>query len=221
MELSRTLVVLDLETTGTWVEKDKIIEIAMVRLAPDGRQDIFEKRVNPGIPIPAVVTQLTGISDADVSDAAPFNEIAGLALEFIGDADLAGFNIERFDLPLLERELREAGQGFEWKSRNIFDAQKIYHLHEKRDLSAAYAFYCQKPLVNAHAALADVNATLEILQAQLKRYCPEAARFETLQKFEYEVRDEFYDEEKRFRWWNGNLYMMFGRYARQFSLAEI
>jgi len=160
MKLSRPLVIFDLETTGIWVEKDKIVEIGMIKLLPDNSRQSFLKRVNPGMPIPANVSRIIDITDDDVKDAPKFKDIAKEALEFIGGADLAGFNILRFDLPVLEREFFEAGISFRWDERAIYDAQKIYHIHEKRDLTAAYKLYCNKNLDNAHTALGDAEATV-------------------------------------------------------------
>ena len=221
MKLSRTLVVLDLETTGTWIEKDKIIEIAMIKCQPSGETVTFDQRVNPGIPIPPKVSEITGIKDDDVKDKLPFFEIARAVIDFIGDADLAGFNVERFDVPLLSRELQEVGIKLDMNVRHVYDAQKIYHLNAKRDLSAAYQFYCDKPLQGAHAALVDTQATLEILTAQVAAYSKGSGDLETLQEFEYKQTSEFFDADRKFRWWNGELYMMFGKYARTESIRDI
>ncbi len=221
MKLTRPLVALDLETTGTWIEKDRIVEIALLRCEPDGTQTTFTSRVNPGVPIPARVSQIIGITDADVKDAPPFSAIAPTVFAFIGDADLGGFNVERFDLPLLERELYAAGLKFERRGRVIYDAQKIYHLHEKRTLKAAYQFYCQKELVNAHTAQGDAEASLEILAAQVVRYGKPEEGVESLRAFEYERVDDYFDDERKFRWWNRQLYPVFGKYARKQSVVEI
>ena len=221
MKVSHTLVVFDLETTGTWVEKDKIVEIGMIKCLPDGSREQYVKRVNPGIPIPQYVSRLIGITDKDVRDASPFREIAASVLGFIGDADLAGFNLERFDLRVLQREMTDAGLQFSWQDRTIYDAQKIYHVNEKRNLAAGYKFYCHKELVDAHTALGDSRATLEILEAQTKKYSSEEESIETLQRFNYEQPDDYFDEKRRFRWWNGRLYPMFGKYAKKHSLREI
>lgn len=221
MKLTRPLVVLDLETTGTWIEKDRIVEIALVRREPDGAQTSYLSRVNPGVPIPPRVSQLIGITNADVKDAPAFATIAPNVLAFIGDADLGGFNVERFDLPLLERELFLAGLKLDRRNRAIYDAQKIYHLHEKRTLRAAYQFYCQKELVNAHTAHGDVEATIEILAAQVARYGNVEEGVESLRAFDYERIDDYFDEERKFRWWNGQLYPVFGKYARKCSVAEL
>ncbi|MDO8580565.1 MAG: 3'-5' exonuclease [Candidatus Omnitrophota bacterium] len=221
MKLNNPLVILDLEATGTWVDKDKIIEVAIVKILPTGEKEIYHQRINPGIPIPAEVIELIGITDNDVKDEPLFKDVAEGILQFIGDADLAGFSAERFDLPLLEREMNEAGKKFEWQMRKTYDAQRVYHLNEKRDLTAAYKYYCQKEMQNAHTALADVQATWEILCAQVAQYCPGDDRIESLNVFAYKRTEAFYDDERKFRWWNGKLYMMFGKYARKNSLQEI
>lgn len=221
MKLTRKLVILDLETTGIWIEKDKIIEIAMIRCFPDGTRDQFYSRVNPGIPIPPEVTKVTGITDADVKDSPRFRDIAPQVIRFLEDADYGGFSVERFDLPLLERELSEAGIKFEWNKATIYDAQRVYHLHERRDLSAAYQFYCGKELKNAHSALADTQATLDVLAEQVKKYGNGNDSIEALKEFNYRKKTEFLDNERKLRWWNGEVYMMFGKYARRTSLRDI
>lgn len=221
MKMERPLVVLDLETTGTWVEKDRIIEIALVRRSPSGEKEVYHSRVNPLMPIPLAVQKLTGITDADVAAAPVFKAIAADVLAFLAGADLAGFNVDKFDLPLLEREMAEAGVPFSASGLKVFDAQKVYHLNEKRDLTAAYAFYCGKPLLGAHGALADTEATLEVIESQVERYGAGDTSIDALAQFQYREQPEFFDPERRFRWWNGELYMMFGKYARKESLREI
>ena len=221
MKLTRPLVVFDLETTGTWIEKDRIIEIALIKVHPDGQREEFTSRVNPAMPIPPRASEITGITDADVKDAPAFGNIAGKVLQFIGDADLSGFNVERFDLPLLSREFTDAGFQFDYSQRTIYDAQKIFHLHEKRDLSAALNFFCHKELKDAHAALADAQASLDILEEQLKRYGGGQDQIEALKDFDYEPNNEFFDNDRKFRWWNGDLYMTFGKYARKEPLKVI
>lgn len=221
MKLSRTLVVLDLETTGTWIEKDKIIEIGMIKCFTDGHKEVFDRRVNPGIVIPAKVSEITGIKNEDVTDKPSFYEIAREVLDFISDADLGGYNVERFDIPLLIRELNEAGLKLDISVRHIFDAQKVYHLNVKRDLSAAYQLYCNKPLEGAHSAIVDTQATLEILAAQTQMYGKGSSELDSLLEFEYIQNSEYFDADRKFRWWNGELYMMFGKYARTENIREI
>jgi len=193
----------------------------MIKCLPSRERLTYDKRVNPEMNIPKIVTDLTGISNEDISNSPKFREIVNEVLEFIGDADLAGFNVERFDLPLLKREIEDAGLKFDWQNRNIYDAQKVYHINEKRDLSAAYEFYCKKNLENAHSALADTTATLEILEAQIEKYCSPTDGINALSEFNYRNNVEFYDEEGKFRWWNGKLYMMFGKYAKKYTIQEI
>lgn len=221
MKLTHNLIVLDLETTGIWIEKDRIIEIAMVKCLREGGTESYVRRVNPGIPIPPIVTKITGIADKDVAAAPSFRELAADVVAFAGDADFAGFNVERFDLPLLEREVFDAGLRLEWRHRTVYDCQKIYHIHEKRDLTAAYKFYCQKELKNAHSALGDTEAALEILRAQIGKYGAGNEYIESLIDFDYEPSTDFFDDERKFRWWNGELYPVFGKYARKHSLREI
>ncbi|MCA9398785.1 MAG: 3'-5' exonuclease [Candidatus Omnitrophica bacterium] len=221
MKLTNDLVVLDLETTGPWVEMDRIIEIAMVKRTVQGEEKVFDQRVNPEMPIPQVVQELTGISNEDVKNAPRFVEIAKNILEFLEGADLAGFNVERFDLPLLAREMNTAGLQFNWRERRVYDAQKVFHINEKRDLSAAYKFYCSKELDNAHSALADTRATLDVLSSQVQKYGEGSDELEVLAQYNYKQHSEFYDDERKFRWWNGKLYMMFGKYAKKYSLQEV
>ncbi len=221
MKVTKDLVCLDIESTGVWVEKDKIIEIALVRFSPDGSKETFHTRINPGIPIPPAVVELTGISNEAVKDAPAFSEVAKTVIEFIGSADFGGFNLERFDLPLLAREFMDVGMVFDWKKRKIYDAQKVYHLNEKRDLSAAYKFYCDKDLVGAHSALADSEAVLEILAKQVERYGEGKSDLAVLDQFEYSSHSDAYDPERKFCWWNGKLYLMFGKYARSIALEDL
>jgi DNA polymerase III subunit epsilon len=221
MQISSPLVILDLETTGTWKEKDRIVEIGMVKLLPDGSRETYLRRVNPGIPIPPEVSELIGITDQDVKDAPAFAEIAKEALDFIGDSDIAGFNVERFDLPLLEREFANANLAFDMEKRSVYDAQKIYHLHEKRDLTAAYEFYCRKKLENAHTALGDVEATLEILGAQVSKYGSEGEGISSLKDLDYKPRQGNFDKEGKFRWWNGELYPTFGKHGRRKNIKQL
>lgn len=221
MKLSRPIVIIDLETTGTWVEKDRIVEIGMIKIPPDGSRQSYIERVNPGMPIPPNVTRIINITDDDVKDKPRFKDIAKGVLDFIGSADLGGFNILRFDLPLLERELYEAGFSFQWRNRDIYDAQKVYHIHERRDLMAAYLLYCGRKLENAHSALADAEAAADILDAQIKRYGSEEKGIESIKDIDYERSSDYFDKERKFCWWNGELYPMFGKHGRKKHIKDI
>ncbi|MCX6271928.1 MAG: 3'-5' exonuclease [Bacteroidetes bacterium] len=170
LTLTRPLVVFDLETTGTNIVTDRIVEISLLKMQVDGSQQILTHRVNPGIPIPKEVTRIHGITDEDVKDKPHFKELAHELNQFIGHADLGGFNSIRFDIPVLVEEFLRAGVDFEFKSRRFVDALNIYHKMEPRNLRAAYRFYCGKELVGAHGAEADTRATFEVIMSQVEKY---------------------------------------------------
>lgn len=170
LKLTRPLVFFDLETTGVNVACDKIVEISIIKLQPDGKREIKTRRVNPGIPIPPECTAVHGISDEDVKDEPTFKALAKSLAQFIGNSDLAGFNSNKFDVPLLVEEFLRADVDFDLQNRRLIDVQTIFHKMEQRTLGAAYKFYCDKELINAHSAEADTIATQEILEAQLERY---------------------------------------------------
>ena len=168
--LTRPLVFFDLETTGLNVGKDKIVEISMLKAMPDGEEISRTELINPGMPIPDEVSAIHGITDEDVRDKPTFAEIADDLLAFIGDADLAGFNSNKFDVPLLVEEFLRCGRRFDLRNRYLIDVQNIFHKMEPRNLVAAYKFYCNSDLTDAHHASADTKATCEVLKAQLDRY---------------------------------------------------
>lgn len=170
LNLTRPLAFFDLETTGIKVTIDRIVEICIVRVVPDGTSKVKTLRINPEMHIPEEVTAIHGISDADVKDAPKFSEVAHELLQFLDNCDLAGFNSNHFDIPLLAEEFYRAGIDFDLKGRRFVDIQNIFHKMEPRNLRAAYKFYCGKDLVNAHSAEADTLATYEILMAQLEKY---------------------------------------------------
>jgi DNA polymerase-3 subunit epsilon len=170
LHLKRPLVVFDLETTGTSVNLDRIVEFSFIKVMPEGTETIKTLRFNPGIPIPLEVSLIHGIYDDDVKNAPLFKlKAKELAEEFMG-CDFAGFNSNKFDFPLLVEEFLRAGVEFDVENRKFVDAQRIFHMMEQRTLTAAYKFYCNKELINAHSAEADTIATLEVLKAQIERY---------------------------------------------------
>ena len=170
IQLTKPLAFFDLETTGLDVTNDRIIEIAILKMNPDGSKEHYSKRVNPEMPISPESSEITGISDADVQDCPTFKELAPEVAAFLGDADLAGYNSNKFDIPVLAEEFLRAESDYDMSARRFIDVQNIFHKMEQRTLAAAYQFYCQQELVNAHAAMADVEATQEVFAAQLERY---------------------------------------------------
>ena len=170
LNLTKPICFFDLETTGINISKDRIVEISILKVFPDGKQESKTWLVNPEMPIPAEVTAIHGISNEDVADKPTFNELAKEVHNMIKDSDLGGFNSNRFDIPLLAEEMLRADMDFDMKNRLAVDVQTIFHKMEQRTLSAAYKFYCDKDLTNAHSAEADTNATFEVLKAQVAKY---------------------------------------------------
>lgn len=170
LSLKIPLCFFDLETTGTNISQDRIVEIAVVKLMPNGEVHEKHNLVNPTIPIPPDSTAIHGISNKDVSDKPTFKELAREYAKFMEGADLSGFNILKFDVPMLVEEFLRADVEFDYSRKRIIDSQRIYHLMEKRNLSAAYQFYCNRQLENSHSAAADTHASMEVLLAQISRY---------------------------------------------------
>ena len=170
LNLKNPLVFFDLETTGIDIAKDRIVEISMVKVMPNGEEIVKTRRINPGMPIPPESTAIHGITDEDVKDCPKFKEIAKSLAAQIEGCDLAGFNSNRFDIPMLAEEFLRAGVDVDLNRRQFIEVQTIFHKMEQRNLTAAYKFYCNKDLANAHSAEADTMATYEVLKAQLDRY---------------------------------------------------
>jgi DNA polymerase-3 subunit epsilon len=170
LKLNRPLVFFDLETTGINIASDRIVEISLLKIHVNGEKESKTMRINPGIPIPIASSLVHGIYDKDIKDAPLFKDVAANISKFIESCDLAGYNSNKFDIPLLAEELLRADIDFDLKNRKLVDVQNIFHLMEQRTLSAAYKFYCNKEIINAHSAEADVSATHEVLLAQLQRY---------------------------------------------------
>jgi DNA polymerase-3 subunit epsilon len=170
IELKKHLAIFDLEATGLSITNDRIVEIAIIKIAPSGKRSEFHRRLNPEQRIPKEVSEIHGIYDEDIKDAPTFKEIVPELELFIKNADLAGYNSNKFDLPMLAEELLRAGSEIDLSTKNHIDVQNIFHKMEQRTLIAAYAFYCNKELKNAHSAIGDANATWEVLDAQISRY---------------------------------------------------
>ncbi|MFD2201388.1 exonuclease domain-containing protein [Shivajiella indica] len=175
LKLKTPIAFFDLESTGTNIATDRIVEISILKVHPNGREEMKTSLINPTIPIPKESSAIHGIYDEDVKDAPTFKSFSKDLHQFLIGADLAGFNVLKFDIPLLVEEFLRAGIDFDIEKRNILDSQKIFHMMEKRNLSAAYKFYCGKNLENAHSAEADTIASYEVFKAQIEKYEGEEA----------------------------------------------
>lgn len=170
LKLTKPLAFIDLETTGVNLGTDRIVEIAIVKILPDGSKSVKRKLINPEMPIPKTSSDIHGITDEMVKDAPTFRQVANELKQTLDGCDIAGYNSNRFDIPLLMEEFIRVQVDFDMKGRKLVDVQKIFHQMEQRTLSAAYKFYCQKNLDGAHSAEVDAMATYEILEAQTERY---------------------------------------------------
>ncbi|MFA4943563.1 MAG: 3'-5' exonuclease [Lentisphaeria bacterium] len=213
LPLQRPLVSLDLETTGVNPRTDRIVEIAAIKLHPDARRETWKRRLNPQRPIPASATAVHGITDADVATAPTFAEIAFDLLRFLGDSDLVGFGLVRFDVPLLQEEFRRAGQSWNLAGVRIVDAQRIYHLREPRTLSAALRFYCGQEHAGAHGAEADALAVLDVLDGQFERYPDLERDLPTLDRLSQPTRngEPLVDAGGKLKWQDGEVAIAFGQ----------
>ncbi len=211
--LTRPIVSFDLETTGLDIQKDRIVEISCVKILPDSTKDIRTYRVNPGIPISPEASRVHGITNADVENEPRIQELASSLAEFLEGCDLTGFNLERFDLPLLKNEFSRCGIDFPRGPINVIDAQKIFFKKEPRTLSAAYQFYCSKELNNAHSAQADAEATAEILMAQVERYEDLPTTIEELHTYCHPLHPDWVDPEGKIIWKSGQATINFGRHT--------
>lgn len=210
LQLTRPLAFIDLETTGTNISTDRIVEIAIVKIMPDGTKQTKRKIINPTIPIPQVVSDIHGITNEMVKDAPTFKQIANEVKQFIEGCDIGGYNSNRFDIPMLVEEFLRCELNIDIESRKLVDVQKVYHLMEQRTLSAAYKFYCNKELVDAHSAEADATATYEVLEAQIDRYSQIGNTVESIIKFTGE--EQIVDFSRRFIMEKGVEVFNFGKH---------
>ena len=183
LKLKRPIIFFDLETTGVDTSLDRIVEISMVKIGVDGSKQVKTRRINPEMHIPEEATAVHGITDEDVKNEPTFKQIAKSLAQFIEGCDFGGFNSNRFDLPVLVEEFMRAGVDVDFKRRKFIDVQNIFHKKEQRTLVAAYKFYCDKDLENAHSAEADTLATYEVLEAQIERYGDIGDTVEALAEF--------------------------------------
>ena len=211
IKLDRALCVFDIESTGTNPRADRIIELAMIRLKPDGAEDAKSWLVNPGVPIPEETTAIHGITNADVAACPAFSDVAENIRAFVGNSDFGGFNISRFDLPLLVEEFIRTGNPLDISRRRVIDAQRIFHLREPRNLSAALKFFCGREHTEAHGAEADARATVEVIRGEFERY-PDLPRDMAAIDELCNPRDPFdADRAGRFRWVENELILNFGK----------
>jgi len=210
LNLTRPIAFIDLETTGVNISNDRIVEIAIVKILADGTRQVKRKLINPQIPIPAGASDVHGITDDMVKDAPSFKQVANEVKQFIENCDLGGYNSNRFDIPMLIEEFLRAGVSFSADGRKLVDVQKVFHMMEQRTLGAAYKFYCNKTLEDAHSAEADATATWEVLEAQIERYPQIGNTVESIVKFTGE--DDIVDFARRFVRENGVEVFNFGKH---------
>ena len=218
LQLTKPLAVIDLETTGMNLSSDRIIEIAIVKIMPDGKKIVKRKLLNPEMPIPAASSEIHGIKDEMVKDAPTFKQAANELKQFIENCDLAGYNSNRFDIPMLAEEFMRIGLDFDSKNRKLVDVQRIFHLMEQRTLTAAYKFYCDKNLEGAHGAEADANATWEVLEAQVVRYPQLGTDLDSILKFTGE--EQVVDFARRFIMENNVEIFNFGKHKGR-TVADV
>ncbi|PJE46975.1 MAG: DNA polymerase III subunit epsilon [Sediminibacterium sp.] len=210
LNLTRPIAFIDLETTGVNISNDRIVEIAIVKILPDGTRQVKRKLINPLIPIPAGASDVHGITDEMVKDAPSFKQVANEIKQFMDNCDMGGYNSNRFDVPMLIEEFLRAGVSFSVDGRKLVDVQKVFHMMEQRTLGAAYKFYCNKVLDGAHSAEVDATATWEVLEAQIERYPQIGDTVESIVKFTGE--DDIVDFARRFVKENGVEVFNFGKH---------
>lgn len=210
LNLTRPIAFIDLETTGVNVSNDRIVEIAIIKIMPDGTKQVKRKLINPLIPIPSGASDVHGITDEMVKDAPSFKQVANEIKQFMDSCDMGGYNSNRFDVPMLMEEFLRAGVSFSVEGRKLVDVQKVFHMMEQRTLGAAYKFYCNKTLDGAHSAEVDATATWEVLEAQIERYPQIGDTVESIVKFTGE--DDIVDFARRFVKENGVEIFNFGKH---------
>jgi len=218
LQLTKPLAFIDLETTGINLATDRIIEIAIIKVLPDGKRSIKRKLINPRMPIPKQSSDVHGITDEMVKDAPVFKDVAHELKQMLDGCDIAGYNSNRFDIPLLVEEFLRADVDFDMKGRRLLDVQNIFHKMEQRTLSAAYKFYCNKNLDGAHSAEVDASATHEILIAQLERYPDLGTSIDSVLKLIGE--ESIVDFARRFILENGVEIFNFGKYKGK-AVADV
>ena len=210
--LDRQLAFIDVETTGLSPYKDRIVELSILKIHPDGTEKYHSRRINPGIPIPPDATDIHGITNEDVASEPEFSQYAKGIRDFLEGCDIAGFNVIRFDLPFLEAEFARVNVEFSRQGRYLIDSQVIYHQRDPRDLQAAYQKYCGKRMENAHSAEDDAKAAAEVLDGQLEMHQDLPKDAAGLSALCYKVEENTIDVEGKFIWAEGDVVCNFGKY---------
>jgi DNA polymerase-3 subunit epsilon len=221
LKLDRPIAFIDVETTGLKPYSDRIVELSIFKVYPDGKQEYKSHRVNPGVPIPTDATAIHGIKDADVANEPAFSQYARGIKDFIDGCDLSGFNIIGFDLPFIEAEFARAKVEFTRQGRFLVDTQIIYHQRDPRDLAAAYRKYCGKELENAHSAEHDAKASAEILNGQLETHLDLPRSVPELCGICYQSRENSVDAEGKFIWVDGEAVCTFGKKTKGIKLKDL
>lgn len=212
LRLDRPLVSFDLETTGLDVDKDRIVEVSCIKLEPDGTRTARTRRLHPGMPIPPGASAVHGITDADVADCPRFAQVARSLHGFLHGCDLTGFNVEKFDVPMLQAEFGRCGLEFPEAGTRVIDTYRIFAQREPRDLTAALRFYCGKELVGAHSAEADAQAAADILVGQLQRYEDLPDDVAGLQAVAHPVEPDWADPDGKLVWRQDQIVVTFGKH---------
>ncbi len=213
LKLERPIIFFDLETTGTNVTRDRIVEISVVKVHPDGRRETYTRLVNPEMPIPEGAAAVHGITDADVADKPVFSIIANNLLKYFDNCDIGGYNIIKFDIPLLTNEFGRAGLEFDMTGRRIIDAYSIFCKLFPRTLSDAYKLFCGKELEDAHSAEADTLATLDVVLGQISKHPEIGNTVEELHKLSSNINPDNIDSQGRFRWSGSDAIVNFGKHS--------
>ena len=218
--LPRPLAVFDVETTGVDPANDRIVEISILRESPGEPERFLSRRVNPQVPIPTGATQIHGITNADVEGEPPFHQITAEVSDFLYGCDLAGFNVGRFDLPMLEAEFQRAGLTFSREGRCVVDAMTIFHKYERGNLAAAARFYLDRTMPDVHRSETDVRTTLDIIRAQVEQHPDVPSNVEAWHDFCIEDESDWIDPEAKFVWANGAATITFGKHRGR-TLQEL
>ena len=221
LRLERPLAFIDVETTGRNPYSDRIVELSILKINPDGNEKYKSHRINPGIPIPEETTAIHGITDADVAEEPPFQQYARSIRDFLEGCDISGFNVINFDLPCLEAEFARSNVDFSRKSRYLIDSMVIFHQREPRNLEAAYLKYCGKEMENAHSAKEDAKVSSEILDSQLDMYKDLPRDVAGLCALCYKVNENSIDTDGKFIWLEGEAVCNFGKKHKGRKLKDI